>query len=110
KAALYTRALVADIVDKRRNFVDPAWLLRVGIYLELLTCLGIVEAVRDEGGDLLTAQERAADEGEGSAAVAERGDPEAVRPVSIRRPGDRSGRFAASPSLGSAFRVPGPSR
>lgn len=60
KAALYTRALVADIVDKERHLTDPAWLMRVGLYLELLTCLGIAEAVRDDVGDLLTPAERAA--------------------------------------------------
>lgn len=60
KAALYTNALVADIVDKERHLSDPAWLLRVGVYLELLTCLGIVEAVRDDIGDVLSAEERAA--------------------------------------------------
>lgn len=39
KAALYTAALVADIVGKEHHFTDPAWLLRVGVYLELLTSL-----------------------------------------------------------------------
>ena len=47
KAELYTRALVGDIVHKRHNLADPGWLVRVGLYLELLTALGIVEAVRD---------------------------------------------------------------
>ena len=37
KAALYTDALVADIVGKEYHLTDPAWLLRVGVYLELLT-------------------------------------------------------------------------
>lgn len=60
KAALYTRALVGDVVGKERHLTDPAWLLRVGVYLELLTCIGIFEAVRDELGDLLSAEERAA--------------------------------------------------
>jgi CRP-like cAMP-binding protein len=60
KAALYTSALVEDIVDKRRHLTDPAWLLRVGIYLELLTCIGIAEAVKDDIGDLLDADERIA--------------------------------------------------
>ena len=45
KAELYTRALVGDIVHKRRNLADPGWLVRVGLYLEFLTALGIVEAV-----------------------------------------------------------------
>jgi hypothetical protein len=60
KAALYTAALVADIVGKEHHLTDPAWLLRVGVHLELLTCLGIFEAVRDDIGDLLDADERAA--------------------------------------------------
>jgi len=60
KAALYTSALVGDIVAKERHLSDPAWLLRVGVYLELLTCLGIVEAVRADVGDVLSAEERAA--------------------------------------------------
>ncbi|HVE18308.1 MAG TPA: hypothetical protein VNB52_04450, partial [Ilumatobacteraceae bacterium] len=60
KASLYTAALVADIVDKEYHLTDPAWLLRVGVYLELLTCIGIFEAVRDDVGDLLDPGERAA--------------------------------------------------
>jgi CRP-like cAMP-binding protein len=59
KAELYTRALVGDIVHKRRNLADPGWLVRVGLYLEFLTALGIVEAVKDDFGDLLSAEERA---------------------------------------------------
>ena len=58
KAELYTRALIGDVVHKRRNLADPGWLVRVGLYLELLTCLGIAEAVKDESGDVLTAEER----------------------------------------------------
>ena len=81
KAALYTRALVADVVEKQRYLLDPAWLLRVGVYLELLTCLGILEAVRDEVGDLLTREERAALESEAFAPIRERLDPEAWRGV-----------------------------
>ena len=54
KASLYTRALVADIVHKQRYLAEPGWLLRVGVYLELLTCLGIADAVRADVGDLLT--------------------------------------------------------
>ena len=49
KAELYTRALVGDIVHKRHNLADPGWLVRVGLYLELLTALGIVEARQDAG-------------------------------------------------------------
>ena len=46
KAALYTRALVGDIVHKHSHLTEPRWLLRVGVYLEFLTCLGIFEAVK----------------------------------------------------------------
>ena len=60
KAALYTDALVEDIVGKERHLSDPCWLLRVGIWLELLTCLGIAEAVRPELGDILEPAEREA--------------------------------------------------
>ena len=59
-SALYTAALVADIVGKEHHLTDPAWLLRIGVHLELITCLGIFEAVRDDIGDLLDADERAA--------------------------------------------------
>jgi CRP-like cAMP-binding protein len=58
KAALYTDALVADIVGKEHHLTDPAWLLRVGVYLELLTYMGIIEAVRRDVGDLLECKER----------------------------------------------------
>lgn len=58
KANLYMKAVRGDVVRERRMLTDPAWLLRVGLYLELLTCLGIVEAARDEL-DLLTPEERA---------------------------------------------------
>jgi CRP-like cAMP-binding protein len=60
KAALYTRALVGDIVHKRRNLTDPSWLLKVGLYLEFLTFLGVAEAVKGDIGDLLTSSERSA--------------------------------------------------
>jgi hypothetical protein len=60
KADLYTDALMEDIVHKKRHLTDPRWLMRVGLYLEFLTCLGIFEAVRDDVGDLLTPAERAA--------------------------------------------------
>lgn len=60
KADLYTDALVEDIVHKKRHLTDPKWLMRVGLYLELLTCIGIFEAVKDDMGDLLTPAERAA--------------------------------------------------
>ena len=73
KAELYTRALVGDIVHKRQHLADPGWLVRVGLYLEFLTFLGIVEAVRDDVGDLLTPAER--DRVRARAGV--RGDPRA---------------------------------
>lgn len=60
KADLYMRALVGDIVEKQHQLTDPLWLLRVGVYLELLTCLGIFEAARGELGDLLSERERQA--------------------------------------------------
>ncbi|HET7705196.1 MAG TPA: cyclic nucleotide-binding domain-containing protein [Thermoanaerobaculia bacterium] len=60
KTHLYMRALVEDIVRKQRHLTDPGWLLKVGIYLELLTCLGIFDAVRADVGDALTPEERAA--------------------------------------------------
>jgi hypothetical protein len=60
KAELYTRALIGDIVHKRRNLTDPGWLLRLGLHLEFLTFLGIAEAVKDEVDDLLTPAERLA--------------------------------------------------
>jgi Cyclic nucleotide-binding domain len=58
KAKLYLRAVREDVSWQRRNLADPSWLMRVGIYLEFLTCLGIIEAVRDDYPDLLTPAER----------------------------------------------------
>jgi hypothetical protein len=81
QSSLYTRALVADIVDKQRHLTDPAWLLRVGLYLELLTCVGIAEAVRDDVGDLLTPTERAAFESDRFGAIRERLNVRAWRDV-----------------------------
>ena len=82
KAALYTEAVVADIVGKEYHLTDPAWLLRVGVYLELLTCIGIVEAVRPDVGDLLTPDEREAYEtSEVFAEIRERINPEGWREV-----------------------------
>ncbi|HVF53243.1 MAG TPA: cyclic nucleotide-binding domain-containing protein [Actinomycetota bacterium] len=60
KAYLYNSALIADIVGKEHHLTDPAWLLRVGVYLELITCIAIFTAVRDDVGDLLRPDERAA--------------------------------------------------
>src|ERR1700753_2108049 len=58
KAALYTQALVHGIAGSGRHLSDPGWLMRVGLYLEFLTFLGIVEAVKDDVGDLLSPDER----------------------------------------------------
>ncbi|MGE0710121.1 MAG: cyclic nucleotide-binding domain-containing protein [Planctomycetota bacterium] len=60
KADLYMRALIADIAGAGRFFSNPRWLLDVGLYLELLTCLGIFEAVKDDLGDALSPAERCA--------------------------------------------------
>jgi CRP-like cAMP-binding protein len=82
KAALYTRALIGDIVDKLDHLSDPSWLLRVGIHLELLTCLGIIESVRDEVGDLLSSDERAIFEHSAAwSPIRDRIDPDAWRTV-----------------------------
>lgn len=95
KAALYTAALVADIVDKERHLTDPAWLLRVGVYLELLTFLGIVEAVREDGVDLLEPAERTSFEQDDSfAEIRSRVRPDAWREVWERR-------FISLPRFGS---------
>ena len=58
KARLYLAALRQDLAAQRRHLPDARWLLRVGLYLEFLTCLGIYEAVKDEHPDLLTWAER----------------------------------------------------
>ena len=82
KAALYTAALVADIVGKEDHLTDPAWLLRVGVYLELLTCFGIFAAVREDIGDVLTTEEREAFERSPTfAEIRRRIDPAAWRRV-----------------------------
>jgi CRP-like cAMP-binding protein len=60
KATLYLQAIHEDLEQHRRNLPDPRWLLRLGLYLELLTCLGIFEAVKDESPDLLSPEERRA--------------------------------------------------
>ncbi len=82
KAALYTRALVEDIVHKHGHLTDPRWLLRVGVYLEFLTCLGIFEAVKDSLGDVLTPAEREVFESSPAfAQLRERIDPRAWKRV-----------------------------
>lgn len=57
KARFYMLAITGDLVEQKRMLTDPGWLLRVGLYLELLTCLGVAEAVKDEI-DILTSEER----------------------------------------------------
>lgn len=60
KANLYLWAIRQDLEQNRKHLPDPAWLLRVGLYLELLTCLGIFEAVKHDYPNLLSPSERAA--------------------------------------------------
>jgi len=80
KAALYTRALVQDITEAGQHLSDPGWLVRVGLYLELLTFLGICEAVGES--DLLSPAERHAFEtAPAFAQLRERIDPAAWREV-----------------------------
>ena len=80
KAELYTRALVQDIASAGRHLSDPGWLVRVGLYLEFLTFLGICEAVGQ--GDLLSPAERRAFETSPTfAELRERIDPDAWREV-----------------------------
>lgn len=99
KVALYGQTLEADIVGKEDHLTDPVWLLRVGVYLELLTCLGIIEAVRDEVGDLLDPAERdAVDQAPAFAEVRARIDPDAWRAVWAKR-GVSFARFG-TPRLG----------
>lgn len=99
KVANYADALEADIVGKEDHLTDPVWLLRVGVYLELLTCLGIIEAVKDDVGDLLEPDERAALETGGHfAEVRARIDPSAWRAVWKKR--DLSFARFGTPRLG----------
>ncbi|MCC6556548.1 MAG: cyclic nucleotide-binding domain-containing protein [Polyangiaceae bacterium] len=108
KAMLYLRAIHQDLEQHRRNLPDPRWLLRVGLYLELLTCLGIFEAVRDEYPDMLSPEERWAFElSPAFAAVRARLDVEAWRKVwALREIVPRaSGIFSAGPvSLSNLMR------
>ena len=57
KARLYMASIASDLVDQKRALTDPGWLLRIGLNLELLTCLGVAEAVRGSI-DILTPTER----------------------------------------------------
>jgi len=58
KAAFYVKAIHQDLAEQSKHLANPRWLLRVGLYLEYLTCIGIFEAVREEHEDLLSADER----------------------------------------------------
>lgn len=58
KARLYLEAIESDLARHTTHLPDPRWLVRVGLFLELLTALGIIEAVRPELPDLLSAEER----------------------------------------------------
>jgi hypothetical protein len=58
KARLYLEAIQSNGAHDTAHLPDPRWLMRVGLYLELLTCLGIIEAVRPEYPDLLSPEER----------------------------------------------------
>jgi CRP-like cAMP-binding protein len=78
KAALYTRALIQDITGDGQHLSDPGWLMRVGLYLEFLTFLGVCEAVDDE---LLSPDERAAYESDGFDDLRSRVDGRAWREV-----------------------------
>jgi hypothetical protein len=57
KSRLYMASIVSDLVEQKRALTDPGWLLRIGLSLEFLTCLGIAEAVRDSI-EILTPTER----------------------------------------------------
>jgi CRP-like cAMP-binding protein len=96
KGELYMRALMGDIVHKHHHLTDPRWLLRVGLYLEFLTCIGIFEAVRDDVGDVLTpAERRVFERAPAFAGVRERVNPRAwkrvwrLREIVFRRVGIR---------------------
>jgi len=58
KADLYMRAIFQDLDDQTTHLPDPRWLLRVGLYLEWLTFLGVVTALGERGRALLSADER----------------------------------------------------
>jgi CRP-like cAMP-binding protein len=58
KAALYMKAIHQDLAEQTRHFANPHWLIRVGLYLEYLTCVGIFEAVKDDYPELLSPGER----------------------------------------------------
>lgn len=108
KANLYLHAIHQDLGQHRRNLPDPRWLLRVGLYLELLTCFGIIEAVKDDYPGLLTSAERRVfEKSPAFAPIRERLQVEAWRRVwALREIAPRSaGFFAAGPvSLNNLLR------
>ena len=108
KALLYLRAIQQDLEQHRRNLPDPRWLLRVGLYFELLTCLGIFEAVKGEYPDLLSPEERRVfEQSEAFAPVRAKLDVEAWRRVwELREIAPRaSGIFSVGPvSLANLMR------
>ena len=108
KADLYLRAIHQDLEMHRRNLPDPRWLMRVGLYLELLTCFGIIEAVKDEYPALISPVERQVFERSGAyAPIRERLQVEAWRRVwATREIAPRTaGFFSAGPvSLSNLLR------
>ncbi len=100
KANLYLSAIHEDLEMNRKNLPDPGWLLRVGLYLEFLTCLGIFEAVKDEYPDMLSPEERNAFENDPAfAQIRKKINVEAWKEVwALREVTPRtSGLFAAGP-------------
>ncbi|HEU4536688.1 MAG TPA: cyclic nucleotide-binding domain-containing protein, partial [Polyangiaceae bacterium] len=85
KADLYLRAIFQDLDDQTAHLPDPRWLLRVGLFLEWLTFLGVVEALGERGRDLLTDEERALVAGPAFADVRARLRPAAWREVCAHR-------------------------
>ncbi len=97
KARFYMQAIAGDLIDQKRMLTDPGWLLRVGLYLELLTCLGIAEAVKDEIDILTPAERRAFEEAPGYEEVRRRVDVDAWKKVWALREIAFSGGAAGGP-------------
>ncbi|MCB9567956.1 MAG: cyclic nucleotide-binding domain-containing protein [Myxococcales bacterium] len=100
KARAYLDAIRRDLDVHTTHLADPRWLLRVGLYLELLTGLGIAMAVRDQHPDLLSADEWAAvDHAPCFAAIRRHLDVDAWRGVWAERhiAPARTGLWAAGP-------------
>lgn len=85
KADLYMRAIFQDLDDQTAHLPDPRWLLRVGLYLEWLTFLGIVDALGDRGRALLTDDEREQLAAASVAPIRARVRPDAWREVCAHR-------------------------